>query len=135
MIALDTNVLVRFLVADDIGQHRRAVAFIERSLATDTVLLIPDIVLVETVWVLRRSYRLTRAEIASVLHRLLAARQLELDARDCVIRALRRFETGKGDFSDYLIAEHAAAKGAATVVTFDRALLDEPGFVTPQEPE
>ncbi len=133
MIALDTNVLVRFLIADDAEQHRQVVAFIERALAHESVLLIPSIVLVETVWVLRRSYRLTRAEIAAVLHRLLSVRQLELDARDRVMRALRRFETGKGDFSDYLIAEQAAAKGAEAVVTFDRGLLAESGFVTPEQ--
>jgi predicted nucleic-acid-binding protein len=78
MVALDTNALVRFLVADDAEQHRQVVAFIERALAHESVLLIPSIVLVETVWVLRRSYRLTRAETAAVLHRLLAVRQLEL---------------------------------------------------------
>lgn len=132
MIALDTNVLVRFLVADDAEQHRQAVAFVERALYAGSALLLPSIVLVETVWVLRRSYRLTRAEIAALLHRILAARQLDLDSRDCVMRALRRFEAGKGDFSDYLIAEQAAAKGADAVVTFDRALLAEPGFVSPE---
>ncbi len=132
MIALDTNVLVRFLVADDAEQHRRALAFIEQSLAAETVLLVPEIVIVETVWVLRRSYRLSRAEVAAVLHRVLAARHLEIDSRDCVNRALRRFEAGKGDFSDYLIAEHAALSGAEAVVTFDRALLAESGFVTPE---
>ena len=83
-------------------------------------------------WVLRRSYRLTRSETAAVLHRLLAARQLEFAARDAVTRALRRFETGKGDFSDYLIAQQAAANGADRVATFDRALLAESGFVIPE---
>jgi predicted nucleic-acid-binding protein len=131
VIALDTNVLVRFLVADDAEQHRRALTFIQRSLAAETTLLIPVIVLVETVWVLRRSYRLSRAEVATTLHRLVSARQLEIDSRDCVNRALRRFEAGKGDFSDYLIAEQAALKGAERVVTFDRALLAESGFETP----
>jgi predicted nucleic-acid-binding protein len=87
MIALDTNVLVRFLVDDDAEQHRQVVSFIGRALARESILLVPSIVLVETVWVLRRSYRLTRTEIAAVLHRLLAVRQLELDARDGVMRA------------------------------------------------
>jgi predicted nucleic-acid-binding protein len=132
MIALDTNVLVRFLVADDAEQHRQVVAFIERALARESVLLVPSIVLVETVWVLRRSYRLSRSEIAAVLHRLLAVRHLELDARALVVRALRRFDAGKGDFSDYLIAEGAAAKGAETVATFDRASLAEPEFMLPE---
>ena len=52
MIALDTNVLLRFLVADDAAQNRRAAEFIETVLENKGTLYISDIVLVETVWVL-----------------------------------------------------------------------------------
>ena len=132
MIALDTNVLVRFLVADDADQNARAVALVQRTIDADSVLFLSDIVVAETVWVLSRSYRFTRSEIAAILHRLLAAQHLVLGARERVARALHRFETGRGDFADYLIAEDATAIGADRVATFDRALLREPGFFAPE---
>lgn len=74
MSALDTDVPLRFLIADDAEQHRRSVSFIERAVAKEGVLQVPATVLDETVWVLQSSYRLTQAEIATVLHRLLEAR-------------------------------------------------------------
>ena len=57
MIALDTNVLVRFLVADDEEQNRRATELIKATIQKDNALYVSDIVLVETVWVLSRSYQ------------------------------------------------------------------------------
>ena len=57
MIALDTNVLVRFLVADDEEQNQRATELIEAAIQKEDALYISDIVLVETVWVLSRSYQ------------------------------------------------------------------------------
>ena len=131
MIALDTNVLVRFLVTDDAEQSAAAVALIERAITADATLYLSEIVVAETVWVLSRSYRFTRAEIAAILHRLLAARHLVFGRGERITRALHHFETGKGDFADYLIAEDARAAGADQIATFDRALLREPGFVLP----
>jgi len=132
LIALDTNVLVRFLVTDDAEQSAAAIALIERAIADDAMLYLGEIVIAETVWVLSRSYRFTRAEIAAIIHRLLAARHLVFGSSERITRALHHFETGKGDFADYLIAEDARAAGADQVATFDRALLREFGFVLPE---
>lgn len=50
---------------------------------------------------------------------------------DGLVRALEGFVTGKGDFADYVIKEHARTAGCDEVATFDRALLKETGFVAP----
>jgi len=50
-------------------------------------------------------------------------------AIDSLIRALEAYETGKGDFADYLIREQARAAECESVATFDRVLLRERGFV------
>ena len=63
MIALDTNVLVRFLVEDDKAQTAAAVALVKRAVAADEGLFVTDIVLCEVVWVLRYSYEVPRLEI------------------------------------------------------------------------
>jgi predicted nucleic-acid-binding protein len=129
VIALDTNVLVRFLVADDQEQNRRAREFIEAAVQKEDVLYISDIVLVETVWVLSRSYQFTRQEISKILHKLLAARYLVFSAPDQLGRALDAFEHGRGGFADYLIREHAHHVGCDRIATFDQALLKENGFI------
>ncbi len=128
MIALDTNVLVRFLVEDDEAQSRKATRLIEEAQERDETLFISDIVMCETVWVLSTSYRFSRSEIAGVLGDLLRGRGVVFPSSDSLARALQAYVAGKGDFADYLIREHARTAGADTVATFDCALLKEKGF-------
>ena len=131
MIALDTNVLVRFLVEDDAAQHRRAAQLIERASREELPLLVTDVVLCELVWVLDYSYRVDRARLIAVLRELLSARQLLIVSRDTIARAVDAFASGRGDFADYVIREQARALGTDSVATFDRALLKEDGFTSP----
>ena len=133
MIALDSNVLVRYLVEDDAKQSALAAALINRTIADDAYLFVSDIVVCETVWVLSVSYKTARKQIATVLRSLFRARHLEFTAADQLIRALDAFESGNGDFADYLIREHARASDCESVATFDRMLLRERGFIAVQK--
>jgi predicted nucleic-acid-binding protein len=129
MIALDTNVLVRFLVDDDKAQSARAARFVARAIATDEPLFVSDVVMCETVWVLVVAYQVPRGEIGETFGRLLMAAHLRYDDADRLSRALDAFLTGKGDFADYLIREEARGAGCDQVATFDRVLLKERAFV------
>ncbi len=131
MIALDTNVLVRFIVDDDKHQAARALKLIERAMESQEALFVSDIVLCEFVWVLSASYRVARAEIAATLGRLVQSRQLSFTDGERVRRATDAFAKGRGDFADYLIREHARDAGCTAVATFDRALLKDTLFVAP----
>jgi len=131
MRALDTNVLVRFLVRDDPGQYERAHAAIADAQARGEPLFVGDLVLAETVWVLTRRYRVPKAEVVDVLARLVASRDLVFASRERLLGAIARYRAGAADFADYLIAAHAAAAGADTVLTFDQALRAESDFREP----
>ncbi len=133
MIALDTNVLVRFLVdsADEPTQSARARALVSAALIRGEPVMIPLVTLVETVWVLRRSGGFGRDEVARTIRALLHARGVELGDRDVVQRAIEVFETRKGDFADHVIAAQAHLVGASTLYTFDRALHGQDGFAEP----
>ncbi len=131
MIALDTNVLVRFLVEDDENQSRLATRLIRGAIEREEQLFISDIVMCETVWVLSSAYSFSRVEILEALAALLRARAVVFALTDRLARALEAYAAGKGDFADYLIREHARAAGADTVATFDRSLLKERGFSKP----
>jgi len=132
MIALDTNMLVRFLVQDDPKQSLQAGRLIEKAVDRQVPLFISDVVMCETVWVLASAYGLPRAEIADALGALLRAKSLVFASTDRLASAFEAYRRGKGDFADYLIREQAHAHGADEVATFDRALLKEPGFVAPR---
>lgn len=112
MIAVDTNVVVRFLVADDPEQSARA-----RELFADERIFIPDTVVLETAWVLGYSYELDRASIAAALHRLFGLPNVQLrDAAELAL-ALEWYDGGL-DFADAL---HLAQSTHCTrLLTFDR---------------
>jgi predicted nucleic-acid-binding protein len=134
VIALDTNVLVRFLVQDDEAQSAAANALIEETLTREEGLFVSDVVMCETVWVLGTSYRVRKPEIVAILRDLLRAKQLVFAAPDSLSRALAAYASGRGDFSDYLVREYARAAGCAQVATFDRALRGVSGVTEPEAP-
>jgi predicted nucleic-acid-binding protein len=131
MIAVDTNVLVRFLVEDDEEQSRRAADVMARALAGGVPILIPEVVLVETAWVLSRSYRRPRGEIAGLLRQVVSSRGVVVRRADAIRRALANHERGPGGFADYLLREQCREQGCGRIATFDRALLGEADFFEP----
>ncbi len=131
VIGVDTNVLVRILVADDPDQTARAVALLTRADAEGARLFVPQIVLVETAWVLRTCYGVGRDEIARVVGELLGAAPVEVEGADRVERALGAFRTGRADLSDYLAYEATCSAGAQALATFDETAQRESGFVPP----
>src|ERR1700737_708810 len=74
-IAVDTNVLVRYLTWDDEGQAIEAARAIEGADA----IVVPTIVLCELVWVLKQAYRYAGPEIIQILRRLAAVRAVEIE--------------------------------------------------------
>jgi len=131
MIALDTNVLVRYLVRDDLKQARKAKALIDRLDREDERAYVADVVLCEIVWVLQSAYGLARAQVGGVLRQLIAARQLAFDSTDRLLRASRAFDAGAGDFADYLIREHCREAGCSVLKTFDKTLIGDDMFEAP----
>ena len=131
MIALDTNVLVRFLVQDDEDQTARVQALLQRAVDRGLSCYVSDVVLCELVWVLERSYKIHREEIGQGLRQLLRARHLLFSSTDRLFRALEAYASRRGDFADYVIREHARSAGCESVATFDKALLAEQGFMAP----
>lgn len=131
MTALDSNVLVRFLIEDALDQTNRAAKLIEKILAQNETIYVSDIALCEIVWVLKRCYRKTKIEILNVIRSILLAKGLIFDSTDSIWNALDAYEHGRGDFADYLIREQARSAGCETVATFDKALIGEKGFIEP----
>jgi predicted nucleic-acid-binding protein len=134
MRGLDTNVLVRFLTADEPNQSQTARRLVETAEAEGERLHVSLLVLAELVWVLRGArYGCSRAEVAVALDALLDATVFEIQDRDLVRRATTAFRNGPADFSDYLIGEMDRRAGCTTTLTFDRRLLTTEGFGEPAD--
>lgn len=110
MIALDTNVVIRFLTDDDAAQARRA-----RRLIEGNEVLIPTTVLLEAEWVLRAGYDLTQGQIHRSLLDLLGLPTLHTEAPDRVRQALDWYAAGL-DFADalHLVFSQSAGRFATS---------------------
>ena len=128
MIALDTNVLVRFLVNDDPRQGEAARALLA-ELASDRPGFVCREVAVELSWVLDRAYGFSRDRIATVFEELVACEELQFEASDDVIRAADGSRRGGPGFADRMIAAAARRAGAAPLCTFDRQAAELQGAV------
>ena len=119
MIALDTNILVRYLVRDDEKQAVAARTLLE-SLTIDQPGFVCREVIVELVWVLERSYQCSRDRIAIVLEQLATTESLVVEAGNDVIRAASRYRSGVSGFSDLMILCAAERSQAHLLYTFDQ---------------
>jgi predicted nucleic-acid-binding protein len=113
VIAVDTNVLVRYVTNDDPDQAQRAV----KLLAGPRTVFMPHSVLLEMEWVLRAVYDLDRGAILSAFRQVLGLPNIQVDAPGLVALTLERYEQGF-DFADAL--HLALAGGASPLFTFDR---------------
>ena len=113
-VAVDTNVLVRYLTWDAEEQAIEAAGILESR----DVIVISMIVLCELVWVLRRAYRYANAEIVDIVRRLIQTRDIEIDrpAAEVGLQVLAR----GGDFADGVFQCEAGRAKCDRIITFDR---------------
>ena len=130
MIAIDTNVLLRYLLKDDVRQSIKARKLIKGS----ERVLVTDIVLVETIWALRGTkYQLKKSDLTPVIQSLFEEPNIRFENSQVVWLALNNYQDAKpvrgkeADFSDALIvakARHLIREQHETfngVFTFDKA--------------
>jgi predicted nucleic-acid-binding protein len=118
VIGLDTNVLVRYIMQDDAKQSPKAAKLIE-SLDSANPGYITLVSVIELYWVLTSCYELSGQQVAQALDVILRTKQLLVERSDQVMRALRVFGEGRGDFADCLIERCALADGCDKTMTFD----------------
>ena len=102
MAALDTNVLVRFIVQDDPAQSRAASRLIAKSVRAGTPLFVPITVVLELEWVLRSVFGFDETAWSEMLSQLVAAFDLELESEAAFEVALSVYESSAADFADCL---------------------------------
>lgn len=115
MIAIDTNVLVRLVVADDPEQTGRA-----RKLVAHNDVVVGTTVLLECAWVLKSAYGFEPKAISSAFRKVFGLPNVVPDAPVAVAQALQACDAGL-DFADAL--HLAGATKARNFFTFDNRLV------------
>jgi len=117
MIGLDTNVLARYYIDDQVdaeAQRQRLAA--RRLVESGQPLMVSKSVILELEWVMRGYYSFDQAEVASVMRHLLEQAHITIEDRDVIEQAIFNSEAGI-EFADAL--HHASYRSCETVATFD----------------
>ncbi|MBP7867556.1 MAG: type II toxin-antitoxin system VapC family toxin [Acidobacteria bacterium] len=128
MKALDTNVLVRFLVNDDRAQAERVRRLLAGAEEEGESFLITLPVVMELIWVLRSVYGLDKAAILEALDALTLMPVLEFEQVDRVRELIRLGLKTRLELVDLLICICGRLSGAESTLTFDRKAGQEAGF-------
>ena len=118
MISVDTNIVVRLLVEDDKKQ-----ASFAKSLFKENRVYLTKTVLLETEWVLRCTYELSRKDIHHAFENLLGLPQVTLEDPACLIKTMRWYDEHDMDFAD---AMHLAGSAVADeFATLDKTFVKQ----------
>lgn len=129
MLCIDTNILVRLLVADDAAQTRRAQEIVANTQRESRAVLVSLLVMIETEWVLRSRYELDKATTLAALRSLLETSELSFEDEPAIEEALFHWQDSSCGFADCLIAAHNRRLGCRATATFDVKAARLPGFV------
>lgn len=134
MIALDTNIILRLLVQDDLGQMQTVLDYLEANHDDANPPYISDLVLAEAVWALKSRYGLRRNEIAGSLDKLLANSLFVFESGDRLSALVYAYASSALDLADLLIAENASRAGCTRILSFDKVAI-KAGIMHPIEAE
>lgn len=127
MVAVDTNIIVRLLTADDKQQHETSL-----KLFKEEQIFIADTVILETQWVLRFAYDFSRQEICTALRKLFGLPNVHLKHEFLIAQALSWHEQGL-DFADSL--HLALCQNIPTLKTFDEKFIKQSQGLTKSKVE
>ena len=126
---VDTNVLVRHLVGDPPAMAARATAYLE----AETELLVADLVIAETIYVLESFYEVDRQAIATSMRSLLALNAVVVVDAALLLRSIEIYEHDRLDFAEAYLVASAESSGVNSVASFDQS-IDRVGTVQRVEP-
>jgi predicted nucleic acid-binding protein len=115
---VDTNVLVRHLTGDPPEMADRATSYLE----TETELLVTDLVVAETVYVLESFYEAPRQQVAEAVRSLLGFHSVVCVDPPLLLRAVEVYEVDRIDFAESYLVACAESTGVARIASFDRSL-------------
>ncbi len=116
MIALDTNVWVRYVTNDEPDQAKRALAI----LAEAEEIFVAKTTLLELEWVLRAAYDLSAMAIIRALRHILGLPNVQVEMPDQLEKAIDFYEKGL-DFADAL--HLTSSPEGVSFYTFDTAFI------------
>lgn len=115
---VDTNILVRHLTGDPLPMAARATAY----LASEQQLLLADLIVAETIYVLESFYKAPRPQVAEAMRSLVAMDSIVTVDPALLLRAIEVYEIDRLDFAEAYLVANAESTGINKVASFDQAI-------------
>ena len=124
MIAIDTNILVRYITQDDLQQAEAAENLLAIYNNKPQSIFINNIVLSEFIWVLEKGYKYTQQQISSTIRIILSTEEFAFEYHNVLWLALEEYELKNTDFSDSLISKLNYNLGYKQTFSFDKSAIN-----------
>jgi predicted nucleic acid-binding protein len=115
---VDTNILIRHLTGDPPDMAARATAY----LASGAELLLADLIVAETIYVLESFYKAPRSQIAGAMRSLVAFDSITTVDPALLLRAVEVYEIEGLDFAEAYLVACAESTGIEKVASFDQSI-------------
>jgi predicted nucleic-acid-binding protein len=115
---IDTNILIRHLTGDPTDMAARATAF----LAAAHELLLTDLIVAETIYVLESFYKAPRPQIADAIRSLVAMDSVVTIDPALLLRAVEVYEVDRIDFAEAYLVAQAESTGVGAIASFDKSI-------------
>jgi len=116
MRIIDANIVLRYLIKDDLSLHKKAVEIIDNQ-----NLFLPNEIVAEIVYVLEKVYQIPKKEICNVLTLLFKRENLEFIDKQIILTSLKYYHEYNLDYADTLLISYKKVQNA-DVLTFDKKL-------------
>jgi predicted nucleic-acid-binding protein len=118
-LLLDSNVILRFLLADDPKQSPNTTRTFTAAARGAYLLHLDPLVVAECVYVLMGEFERDRKFVALALRQIVESAGIETEQKTLLLEALRRFSETRVDFQDAWLAAKSSEDKIA-VASFDR---------------
>ena len=115
---IDTNILVRHLTGDPVDMAARATRF----LSDEQDLLLVDLVVAETVYVLESFYEAPRLQVAEAIRSLIAFESIVCVDPAVLLRTVEIYEVDRLDFAEAYLVASAESTGVGRAASFDHSV-------------
>lgn len=118
--ALDTNILVRFVMGDDEAQLKQVLNLFDKAIESGERFFVSSLVMMEFIWVLECFYQIPRARILHTLEKLSDLAILHWEDASLLPHLIDVAQDSRKDLSDLFIAIRNQRSNQYTTLSFDR---------------
>lgn len=119
-IFVDTNVFLRFFVADVEDLYEKARDLFEKAEKGEIKLVTSEMVIAEIIWVLESYYGFLKEEIREVVKSLLHTKGLKVMNSNLIEEAIERYKDNNVEFIDAYSSSLVKKRGYNRIATFDK---------------